>query len=609
MRLIVFILLFYPALIQAEIIHVGDYGVEPNRFDDVTEGVQKAINDCAKYEQCTLVFPEGRYDFWPENAVATHYYISNTSSEVEVPVKKQKAGLFFKNLKNITLEGNNSTFVFHGKMITWVIDSSENVRIQNLSVDYERPGMSEMTLKEITPQYVIAEAHPDSKFAIIDNKLIWYGEQWMTQNFHAILVRPSEGIMLYSNWNFFENSRAEKIAPLIVKFSGDFSKFNAQKDDVLTIRDRYRDYVGAFHNRSKNIQLHNVHMNSMHGLGIVSQFCENLTYDSVFVEPAAGSGRIISSSADGMHFSGCKGRITIDHCRFRGMHDDPVNVHGTHLKITEIISPQKLKVRFMHHQTYGFPAFSGDDSVAFLRSASLKICGTGRVKTAQLISEREMILEMDKLLPNKLKEGDALENITWTPSVTIRNSRFEGTNTRGTLVTTRRKVLIENNVYYRTGMHAILIADDASDWYESGPVTDVTIRNNRFIECGYNSTPDNFIIKINPEVHQSVPDNFVHRHIRIENNYFRVYDFPVLSASYPEDLLFTGNTIDHSAFMPSGRKRPSFQFKASKKITIRNNQFNGIIPEVSIEEMKKKMISTDLKSISYKDQNNKHGFH
>jgi len=276
------------------------------------------------------------------------------------------------------------------------------------------------------------------------------------------------------------------------------------------------------------------------------------------------------------------------------MHDDPVNVHGTHLKITEIISPQKLKLRFMHHQTYGFSAFTAADSVAFLHAASLRIYGAGRVKSAQLVSEREMILEMEGALPKELREGDAIENTTWTPSVTIRHSRFEGTNTRGTLLTTRRKVIIENNEYFRTGMHAILIANDASDWYESGPVMDVTIRNNRFIECGYNSAPDNYIIKIDPAVHQPTANYFVHHHIRIEDNYFKVYDFPVLFAAHTENLIFSGNRIEHAEFLPAGKRRPPVHFKACKDISVQHNQFEGMTPEVGIEEMKKKTIKTDI---------------
>jgi hypothetical protein len=455
--------------------------------------------------------------------------------------------------------------------------------------------MSEMTIKESSPTTVIATVHPDSKFDIINGRLEWYGEKWVARNFHAVLVRPEKGMLLYSTWEPFLKSKAEVIAPLTVKFTGDFSKFKGEPGEVLTVRDRYRDYVGAFINRSKNISLHNLHMNSMHGLGIVSQFSENLNYDSVFVEPAQNSGRVIASSADGMHFSGCRGQITISNCRFSGLHDDPINVHGTHLKVTEIVSPNSLKIKFMHHQTYGFEAFSAGDTVAYLHSASLQIFGQGIVKTARLISEREMLVEMQAALPKELKIGDALENTTWTPAVTIKNSRFERIISRGNLITTRRKVIIENNVYYRTGMHAILIENDASGWYESGIVTDLTVRNNQFIECGFNSAPNNYVININPEAHELVPGYYVHKNIRIENNVFKVYDDPVLSALSTDGLTFINNTIERTNFLPPGNAREAIKLVACTGVTINGNRFGDTVkPVLSTSKMVKKDLKSDI---------------
>lgn len=564
--------------LKAQTIDVTNFGARPNSFADATENVKKAIEASKGQEQTVLNFPKGRYDFWPDQATETHYYISNSSSEAEFPVKKQRVGLYLKGLKNVTIEGNGSVFVFHGKMISWVLDDCSQINIQNLAINYERPGMSEMTLKEVSQTTVIADIHPDSRFAISDGHLEWYGEKWVAKNHHAVLVRPEKGMLLYSDWDPFLKSKAEKIAALRVKFSGDFSKFKGNPGEVLTVRDRYRDYVGAFINRSKNIRLHHLHMNSMHGLGIVSQFSENLNYDSVFVEPEKGSGRVIASSADGMHFSGCKGHITVNNCRFNGLHDDPLNVHGTHLKITEIVSPTTLKLKFMHHQTYGFDAFIAGDTVAYLHSASLQIFEQGIVKTAKLISEREMLVELQKPFSKALKVGDALENTTWTPSVTIKNSRFEGTISRGTLITTRRKVIIENNVYYRTGMHAILIENDASGWYESGAVTDLTIRNNQFIECGFNSAPDNYIISINPQDKEPLSGYYVHRNIRIENNLFKVYDSPLLSARSTNGLTFKNNKIENSDFLPATKTKPAFNFVGCKGVKLSGNQFYKVIP-------------------------------
>jgi hypothetical protein len=138
---------------------------------------------------------------------------------------------------------------------------------------------------------------------------------------------------------------------------------------------------------------------------------------------------------------------------------------------------------------------------------------------------------------------DCIENISWTPAVTIRHCRFERTNTRGVLVTTRRKVIIEDNTFYRTGMHAILIADDALSWFESGPVRDVTIRRNRFIGCGYNSAPDDYVIAVAPENRKIVPRSFVHHNIRIEDNEFDTPDGLLLTARSVEGLIFLHNRV------------------------------------------------------------------
>jgi hypothetical protein len=588
------LVLFGSISLKAQTIDVTKFGAQPNSFADATESVKKAIEAGKGQEQTVLNFPKGRYDFWPDQATETHYYISNSSSEAEFPVKKQKVGLYLKGLKNVTIEGNGSVFIFHGKMITWVLDDCAQISIQNLAINYERPGMSEMTLKEVSDTAVVADVHRDSRFSIIGGHLEWYGEKWIAKNHHAVLVRPEKGMLLYSSWDPFLNSKAEKMDGLRVKFKGDFSKFKGKPSEVLSIRDRYRDYVGAFINRSKNIRLRNLHMNSMHGLGIVSQFSENLDYDSVFVEPEKGSGRVIASSADGMHFSGCKGQITINNCRFNGLHDDPVNVHGTHLKIAEIVSPTILKLRFMHHQSYGFEAFVPGDTIAYLHSASLQIFEQGIVKTAKLISEREMLIELQKPFSAGLKVGDALENTTWTPSVTIKNSRFEGTISRGTLITTRRKVIIENNVYYRTGMHAILIENDASGWYESGAVTDLTIRNNQFIECGFNSAPDNYVISINPQNHEVVPGYYVHRNINIINNTFKVYDAPLLTARSTRGLIFANNKIEKSDFLSAGKTKPAFSFTGCSQVKISGNHFYKDAP---MEIKTSGMSSRDIKQL------------
>ncbi|MDP4130858.1 MAG: right-handed parallel beta-helix repeat-containing protein [Bacteroidota bacterium] len=559
--------------LNGQTIDVTRFGVHPNSFADAMQGVKRAIAACRHKPGAVLVFPAGRYDFWPAKAAQREYYISNTSSEEECPSKTKTIGLLFEQIKRLTVEGNGSLFVFHGKMITWALDHCEDIRLQNISIDFERPTMSEMTLKIVEKDSLIAAIHPDSKFTIINNKLMWYGEGWTLHHYHAILVNPVTGVEKYSTWEPFLNSKAEVIGPNMVVFRGDFSKFEGAPGAVLTIRDPIRDEVGAFINHSRNISLKNINMHYMHGLGIVAQFSKNLFYDSVNIAPAEKSGRVIASFADGMHFSGCRGYIRIENCLLKGFHDDPINVHGTHLQITRILSPTSLLIRFMHPQTYGIRAFFKRDSIAFVHSQTLQIYHYARIARAKLISEREMLVDLTSPIPAGVSIGDCLENITWTPSVIIRHCRFEGTPTRGLLVTTRRPVLIEDNVFFRTGMQAILIADDASSWYESGEVENVIIRNNTFQECGYNAVPNNYIIAIMPENHQLIPGYMVHKNILIENNTFRIYDYPLLTARSTGGLIFKNNKVLRSTFMKTQENREAqISLTACSDVKISGNQ-------------------------------------
>ncbi|SEW53858.1 right-handed parallel beta-helix repeat-containing protein [Chitinophaga arvensicola] len=577
-------------------IHVSDFGLAPNTFTDATVRVQQAIAACKNQPGAVLEFAPGRYDFYPDSAVKKVYYISNTSSETEVPEKTKTIGLFFENFRQLTIEGNGAEFVFHGKMVTWLFDHCQDMTLRNITVDFARPSMSELTLKTVTASRVEASIHPDSKYAIINGHLEWYGEKWGMKQFHAVLADTAQGLNTYSSWKPFDKSTATETAPNNVVFTGDFSGFKGAPGNVLSVRDGIRDQAGMFIQHCRNVHLEHFNMRYMHGLGIVSQFSENLYYDHMEIAPDKKHGRIMATFADGMHFSGCKGEIVITNSHFQGLHDDPINVHGTHLVISEKTGPRTLKLRFMHHQTYGFEAFFAGDSISFVHAATLQGYATGQISSARLINEREMEVTLRNDLPQGITSGDCLENITWTPSLTVRNCRFESVNTRGLLVTTRKKVVIENNQFYRTGMHAILIADDAASWFESGPVQDVKISGNTFEGCAYNLGKENYVIAIAPENHELLKGYMVHRNIRIEDNTFKIYDHPVLTAKSTGNLSFTRNRISWMKdYLPATTLGAAFRLTGCEQVHIRENKWDvPFQPEVSVIQMPAKEVKTDL---------------
>ena len=621
---------------------VTDFGAAPDSRKDATPAIARALAACKEAMSPTmggtvgnagpvgrqnsanihedasrrvvLVFPKGRYDLYPDSAVKKEYFISNTSSETECPSKIKTIGLLLEDIKGLTIEGNGSSLQFHGKMITFVLDHCANITVQGLEIDFERPTMSEFTITRSAPAMVEVQVHPDSWYRLDSGVLTWYGEGWDAKDHFCIRVDTVTKAMYYANDEYEKLMRTDirEITPFRLQFRGAFDTTRYPVGNVFTVRDPIRDQVGALIVNSKDISLKEVAMHYMHGLGIVSQYSENISMDRVLVEPRKGSGRWIASFADGMHFSGCRGQIRIENCRFSGLHDDAVNVHGTHLKIVRKLSDQEWVVRFMHPQTYGFNAFFAGDSVALVHPPTLAIHAYGIVQKVRRLNDREFALTLAKVASSGARPsgkkiaaaeqdpqiGQVVENITWTPSLIFRNNKVSRTNTRGMLVTTRRKVLIEGNEFDRVGMHAILIADDALSWYESGPVKDVLIRGNVFRECGYNSLPGSYAIAIAPENHELTPAP-VHRNIRIEKNQFINYNAPVLTARSVEGLTFTANTVSYvrpfadmpgmmnapaaEEAMPGGKTTPPaparktapvFNLVSCRKVVITNNHID-----------------------------------
>ena len=579
-------------------VSVADFGIKPDSYENITPRVQKIIEHIGKNNISKLVFPKGRYDFWPDGAIRAKYFVSNTSTEQEDSLKVKTIGMLFKNMKNLTIDGNGSLFIFHGKMTTVLFDHCENVLFQNIHIDFERPTMSEMRYTNVTEGGVDLEIHPDAKYSIQDGQLIWHGEGWKTNHFHAVEFDTTVKTMRYADWKTFNKSKATEIRSGLVHFDTPLD-FKPVSGNILTVRDIIRDQVGMLILESKNITLQDLGMHYMHGLGIVSQYTENITMRRVTCAPHPETKRIIASSADFMHFSGCRGQITVEDCKFSGAHDDPINVHGTNLRIAEKLENNKLKVRFMHGQSYGFNAFFVGDEVAFVHSVSMQRFAKGKVKTVSRINDREIELTFEEAVPQNLEPNDCVENMTWTPEVLIRGSHFTRTNTRGILLTTPRKAIIEKNIFYKTGMSAILIEADAEGWFESGPVRDVTIRNNEFIDCAYQGGPGNAIIAINPSNKIADIKTPVHFNIKIENNIFKTFDYPVLFAKSTKGLIFSNNTVIRTNDMkPQSSSKKMFDLNACSEVVISNVKLEGDVlgKNVKLNNMRKGDIKLDKNS-------------
>lgn len=227
----------------------------------------------------------------------------------------------------------------------------------------------------------------------------------------------------------------------------------------------------------------------------------------------------------------------------------------------------------MHAQSYGYDAFFPGDEIEFVRAGSLRAYAGAKVAAAKLVNPREILVTLEGLVPEGIRDDDVVENVTWTPEVEIVNNYMARIPTRGVLVTTRKRVLIADNTFERMTMSAILVADDAENWYESGRVEDLMIRNNVFVECGQTGHPVIYIAPENTEVRSDHP---VHQNMVIECNQFEMQDAAVLDAKSTRHLTFANNTITSSVkLLQSPMITDAISLTACSDVTIKDNFLGG----------------------------------
>lgn len=482
----------------------------------------------------TVSFAPGRYDFFPDKAQKKQLNISNTNDD---PQGFKAIAICIDHAAYVNIKANGARVVLRGKMIETYIDHSHNINITGISYDYARPTVSELTVIKTEPGFADLKINAGSKYQVNNGKLNWVGEGWSYQ-----------AGWYWQELNMLTNEVARKSLSLdSVKFEDKGNclvraTFNTNPgfiaSRVYQTRDVTRDCAGIFMERCSNIIFKNVKIYYMHGMGMVAQFCNNISIDSLSVRPNPRSGRTCAAWADILHFSGCKGNIKIKNCYLSAANDDAVNVHGTYLRIVEQPAANQLKVRFMHSQTYGFEAFTIGDSIQLVNAETLMPYQSNLVTKVVVQNEKDVLLTLQTPLAGILGKNDVVENITWTPSVHISNCTIARIPTRGVLISTRKKVVIEHNRFQLTHASAIMIADDAKSWFESGRVQNVTIRKNLFLNCG------GPIIQIHPENTQS--DGYVHQHIKIAQNHFFMNNTQLLDAKSTEGILLSGNMIKTS---------------------------------------------------------------
>lgn len=569
-----------------KVYEISAFGLKANSSKNASPVLQKALAKIkAEYkegEKVILRFPEGRYEFHEKGAAVREYYISNHDQ-----TNPKKVGIALEDMKNLTLDGQGSEFVFHGRMLPVSLLRSENCLLKNFSIDFENPHIAQVKIVENDPQDgIVFEPAPWVDYRIAKDSIFEaYGEGWTMRHSWGIAFDGDTKHLVYNTSDIgCPTKGASEVAPRRIHAPG-WKDARLVPGTVVAMRGWGRPTPGIFLSHDVNTTIENVKVHYAEGMGLLAQLCENITLEKFGVcLKGDADPRYFTTQADATHFSGCKGKIVSCNGLYEGMMDDAINVHGTYLKVVKRVDDRTLVGRYMHGRSWGFEWGCPGDEVQFIRSNTMELVG----KQNKIISirpydkeqtegAREFLITFQEPVDQVINEqsGFGIENLTWTPEVLFSGNVIRNNRARGSLFSTPRKTIVENNLFDHTSGAAILLCGDCNGWFETGACRHVIIRKNRFVNALTNLFQfTNAVISIYPEI----PDlkgqqQYFHGGpeggIVIEDNEFETFDAPILYAKSVDGLVFRNNTIKlNTEYKPFHPNRNRFWLERVTNVTI-----------------------------------------
>jgi len=525
---------------DAQTVNVNDFGVIPDSSEDSTPGVLRAIESAKSGQRPVLIFPRGRYDFWPEKASQRHYFISNHDA-----VESRAVAMPLEGVKNFTLDGQGSMFVFHGLILPISIVGGEATTLRNLSIDYETSHVLETKIVRVEDGVIDVQVPSDEQYSVEGKRIYAIAEGWKqrvgtSQEFDS----ASKSVAWNTHANLdFDKADATELSPGLIRISR--LPLEPTLGNILVLWNRDRPDPAIWVSESKLISVVDVTVHSAIGMGFLAQKSEDIHLDGFKVRLKQESPRYVTTNADAVHFSSCKGRLVIENGLYENMLDDGINVHGTYLRVSEKISSNAVLLEWPHAQTFGFTFAAPGEHLQFIKSSTLLAYSEGVAKSVGRPDEKHVQIAFDKPLSPQVLVGDAVNNADWEPSVIYKNNTVRRNRSRGTIFKTPRGVIVEGNTFDHLSGTAVLLAADAASWFESSPSSNVVIRHNRFINqiSTYGSVP----IFIRPMVATSAePEAYNVGNIRIEANNFDVFQKPLIQAISVDGLIFRGNKVRYN---------------------------------------------------------------
>ncbi|PQJ76242.1 hypothetical protein BTO13_10765 [Polaribacter gangjinensis] len=593
-----------------KVLNMKDFNIEGVK--DVTPIVVEALEKCKKEGYSSLVFPKGTYHFYPTFAPEFFSEITNNDNGLK------RTSFPLIGFRDFVVDGNGSDFIYHGKIIPFIIEESSNVKVTNINIDWEVPFTLEGLVVandetkntfdiEIKTPYVVeferlylSLEREDSPYERKYGKRFAMWEHYNLEIAENIFWDPKTMAPLYNTQLYHLPERgvkAEEIKKGVVRLSAKMKKLPpigsifVSKGDYL--QNRTSPAFRVF--KSKNLEFKNVNVYHAGAMGLIAERSEDITLDGFNVVLRKGSGRMVTTTADATHFCNVKGTVVIKNSIFENMLDDATNVHGTYLRVNKIVDDYTLAVETYHPHQNGYLFGEEGDSVKVVSQKNLQYTTEALIlKKVKRVNEKISFITFDKPITGKVEIYDGVENISWHAAAIIENNIVRNNRARSFLITTPRKVVVRNN-QLSSQMATFSITGDLGLWNESGPIVDLLIENNVIDNSVFGGNGAQAIFFIEPQYPEKKNKEGIYsKNITIRNNIIKTFDSSILVAASIDGLTFENNQIFQTdTYAPIFPNAKNISIENCTNVVFKGNTYKKI-------DGKEVTISIDEKSSNVK---------
>ncbi len=439
----------------------------------------------------TLRFAKGEYHFFEEGA--KDVFLASAGSSTG----QKKVVFHLEGLKDVTIDGGGSSFVFHGKAFPFVAARCDGVKIGSFTSRVHRLPLVEFTITEKNDAgFLCRFAEGCAPYEVADGNLFFdldegrFDSRERVISVHALRHCQIQ-YLATPDCRHDKDALASTFYPVAAENRGGGEVFFRYFDDphpknagkcsfpldeplcLLLASDRNRSLMAL--SDCRDVEVSDVDVRSGVAMGVVAEKCENVRIVRYNVRPDDGAH--VSLTADAIFLVDSEGRIEIAESEICWGLDDVMNLHGNYTRL-ESADGRRCELAVQRSNYAGYFPYRVGEKVEFSRGKGPEKQILGQAVVAEFPKPGSDAacagIMFDRDIPESWVGCD-VANVSHAPAVWIHDNHFHDfLNIR---LSAFADILFERN-RLRNGNSAIYHDDLVGYWGECGPAHTLVVRDN-----------------------------------------------------------------------------------------------------------------------------------